>query len=107
MAERLPPRPPKGSWGNLSKNLALWVLVGLLALALFQLMNNQRSGSEELSYTQFSQQLDARNVASVEIFDGKYIEGEFRAPLTLNGQSVTGFKLMLPVADSEEALHNE
>jgi cell division protease FtsH len=102
MAERLPPRPPKGSWGNLSKNLALWVLVGLLALALFQLMNNQRSGSEELSYTQFSQQLDARNVASVEIFDGKYIEGDFRAPISVSGHSITSFKVLLPVADSEE-----
>src|SRR5574338_108189 len=102
MAERLPPRPPKGPWGNLSKNLALWVLLGLLALALFQLMNNQRSGSEELSYTQFSQQLDARNVASVEIFDGKYIEGDFRAPISVSGHSITSFKVLLPVADSEE-----
>jgi cell division protease FtsH len=102
MAERLPPRPPKGNWGNLSKNLALWVLVGLLALALFQLMNNQRAGSEELSYTQFNQQLDGRNIASVEIFDGKYIEGEFRAPVTVSGHAVKAFKVLLPVADSEE-----
>ncbi len=102
MADRLPPRPPRAGWGNVSKNLAMWVLVGLFALALFQLLNNKRAGVEELTYTQFSQQLEAHNVKAVEIFDGKYIEGEFRAPLTLNGQSVTGFKLMLPVADSEE-----
>ncbi|HEU4800528.1 MAG TPA: ATP-dependent zinc metalloprotease FtsH [Gemmatimonadales bacterium] len=86
----------------MSKNLAMWVLVGLFALALFQLLNNKRTGVEEMTYTQFSQQLDAHNVKAVEIFDGSYIEGEFRAPLTLNGRSVTGFKLMLPVADSEE-----
>ena len=34
MADRLPPRPPKASWGNVSKNLALWVLVGLLVTAI-------------------------------------------------------------------------
>ena len=33
MADRLPNRPPRTNWGNLSKNLALWLLVGLLALA--------------------------------------------------------------------------
>ncbi|HET9151064.1 MAG TPA: ATP-dependent metallopeptidase FtsH/Yme1/Tma family protein, partial [Gemmatimonadales bacterium] len=102
MAERLPPRQPKGPWGNLSKNLALWVLLGLLALALFQLVGNQRSGSEELSYTQFSQQLDARNVASVQIYDGKYVEGEFRSPVTMASRSIKNFKVLLPVADSEE-----
>ena len=29
MADRLPTRPPRTNWGNLSKNLALWLLVGL------------------------------------------------------------------------------
>src|SRR5687767_5065468 len=102
MADRLPPRPPKAAWGNVSKNLALWVLVGLLALALFQLMNNQRTGAQELTYTQFSEQLDAANVSAVEIFDGKYVEGEFKTPIAVSGRSVKAFKLMLPVADSEE-----
>ncbi len=101
MAERLPPRPPKGSWGNLSKNLALWVLFGLVALAAFQYINSQRAASQELSYTQFSQQLEAHNVSSVEIFDGKYIEGDFRAPVTVSGHAVKSFKVLLPVADSE------
>jgi cell division protease FtsH len=102
MAERMPPRPPKGSWGTLSKNLALWLLLGLIAVALFQYMNNQRGGSEELSYTQFSQQLDAGNITSVEIFDGKYIEGTFRSPVTIEGHAARNFKVLLPVADSEQ-----
>ncbi len=74
MADRMPPRPPKASWGNVSKNLALWVLAGLLGLALFQLMNSQRASAHDISYTQFSEQLDGANVSAVEIFDGKYIE---------------------------------
>ncbi len=73
MADRLPTRPPRPSWGNLSKNLALWLLVALLALALFQMMSRQRSPTQEFSYTEFSHQLDAGNVARVEIYDGNII----------------------------------
>ena len=63
MADRLPSRPPRTNWGNLSKNLALWLLVGLLALALFQMMSRQRNPTQEFSYTEFSRQLDQGNVA--------------------------------------------
>src|ERR687889_265591 len=62
MADRLPNRPPRTNWGNLSKNLALWLLVGLLALALFQMMSRQRNPTQEFSYTEFSKQLDDANV---------------------------------------------
>ena len=79
MADRLPSRPPRTNWGNLSKNLALWLLVGLLALALFQMMSRQRNPTQEFSYTEFSQQLDQGNVARVEVFDGKRLEGDFRS----------------------------
>ncbi|HEX6645018.1 MAG TPA: ATP-dependent zinc metalloprotease FtsH [Gemmatimonadales bacterium] len=102
MADRTPPRPPKASWGNVSKNLALWVLVALLALALFQLMNGQRTNAQDISYTQFSEQLDGANVGNVEIFDGKYIEGEFKTAVPVAGRPVKAFKVLLPVADSEE-----
>ena len=69
MADRLPSRPPRTNWGNLSKNLALWLLVGLLALALFQMMSRQRNPTQEFSYTEFSRQLDQGNVARVEVYD--------------------------------------
>ena len=87
MADRLPSRPPRTNWGNLSKNLALWLLVGLLALALFQMMSRQRNPTQEFSYTEFSRQLDQGNVAQVEIFDGKRLEGDFRTPVTQDGRT--------------------
>src|SRR5574337_1291367 len=104
MAERLPPRPPKPGWGNLSKNLALWVLVGLLALALFQFMSSQKSPALEFTFTEFGQQLDASNVASVEIYAGKYVEGEFKSPVLKDGRSVKAFKVNLPIANSADIL---
>src|SRR5574342_747104 len=101
MADRLPSRPPRTNWGNLSKNLALWLLVGLLALALFQMMSRQRNPTQEFSYTEFSRQLDQGNVAQVEIFDGKRLEGDFRNPVTQDGRTAKSFQVLLPVANSE------
>jgi cell division protease FtsH len=101
MADRLPTRPPRGSWGNLSKNLALWLLVGLLALALFQMMSRQHSPTEEFSYTEFSHELDRGNIKRVEIYDGKRVEGDFRTPVAQDGHSVTSFTVLLPVSNSE------
>src|SRR3954463_8728442 len=101
MADRLPNRPPRTNWGNLSKNLALWLLVGLLALALFQMMSRQRNPTQEFSYTEFSKQLDQGNVARVEVFDGKRLEGDFKSPVTQEGRSAKSFQVLLPVANSE------
>jgi cell division protease FtsH len=101
MADRLPTRPPRTNWGNLSKNLALWLLVGLLALALFQMMSRQRNPTQEFSYTEFSRQLDQGNIARVEVFDGKRLEGDFLAPVTQDGRTAKSFTVLLPVANSE------
>src|SRR6186997_3105453 len=101
MADRLPSRPPRTNWGNLSKNLALWLLVGLLALALFQMMSRQRNPTQEFSYTEFSRQLDQGNVAQVEIFDGKRLEGDFKNPVTQDNRTAKSFTVLLPVANSE------
>jgi cell division protease FtsH len=102
MADRLPTRPPRPSWGNLSKNLALWLLVGLLALALFQMMSRQRSPTQEFSYTEFSKQLDAGNVQRVEVYDGKRLEGDFKNPVAQDGRPAKSFTVLLPIANSEE-----
>src|SRR5215213_1279972 len=101
MADRLPTRPPRTNWGNLSKNLALWLLVGLLALALFQMMSRQRNPTQEFSYTEFSRQLDQGNVARVEVYDGKRLEGDFRNPVTQDNRTAKSFQVLLPVANSE------
>ncbi len=101
MADRLPTRPPRPSWGNLSKNLALWLLVALLALALFQMMSRQRSPTQEFSYTEFSRQLEQGNIARVEIYDGKRLEGDFKTPVAQDGRSAKSFTVLLPIANSE------
>jgi len=102
MAERLPNRPSAPNWGNLSKNLALWLLVALVAMALFQMMSRQRANTQEFSYSTFKRQLEAGNVGEVTVYDGKQLEGDFKSPVTQDGRSAKSFTVLLPVANSEQ-----
>ena len=90
------------NWGNFSKNLALWLLVILAGVALFQMMNNQRNPTQEFSYSDFQKQLDAGNISKVIVYDGKRLEGEFRTPVVQDDRPAKGFTVLLPVANSEE-----
>ena len=104
MAERMPPSPPRPDWRSLSKNLALWVLVALVAMALFQLMNSQRSAVQEFTYTAFKQQLASGNVKNVTVYDGKQLEGEFVNAVPQEGRKARAFVVLLPIKDSEALL---
>ena len=92
------------NWSGLSKNLALWLLVALLAVTLFQLMQKRAAGSELLSYTEFSRQIDAGNIKSVEVYNGKQVKGEFRNELAQGTARVRNFTVNLPFANSEAIL---
>jgi len=91
MAQRPPPRPPAPNWPGISKNLALWLLVVLLAVALFQFMGRTRGGAVEISYDEFYRQLDAGNISKVEIYEGKEIRGELRVPVVRPTETVREF----------------
>ena len=83
------------NWSGLSKNLALWLLVALLAVTLFQLMQKRAGGSEVLSYTEFSRQIDAGNIKAVEKVDLRAtgsVDGDITAPrfVMADGATVMG-----------------
>jgi cell division protease FtsH len=82
----------------------LWLLVALVAMALFQLMNNQKSAVQEFTYTAFKQQLTAGNVHDVTVYDGKQLEGDFVNPVTQDDRKAKGFVVLLPIKDSEQLL---
>ncbi|HEY3933438.1 MAG TPA: ATP-dependent zinc metalloprotease FtsH [Gemmatimonadales bacterium] len=105
MPDRNLPRPPSGGWSAISKTLALWALAGLLIIAGFQYMSKHGSQTE-VNYTEFDHQLDAKNVVSVEVIEGKLVHGEFRSavPEPPDGHPVKEFTVLLPVANSEAEL---
>jgi cell division protease FtsH len=102
--QQRPQKPPMPNWSGLSKNLALWLLVALLAVTLFQLMQKRAGGSEVLSYTEFVRQLDAGNIKAAEVYSGKEIRGEFRSPVAQGAGAVRNFTVNLPIANSEAIL---
>jgi cell division protease FtsH len=79
-------------------------LVALLGLALYQFVDRQRSGTAEIDYTTFSRQLEANNIAQVEIVEGKLVKGEFRVAVAKENAHVKKFSVLLPVANSEDIL---
>ncbi|MGH7582499.1 MAG: ATP-dependent zinc metalloprotease FtsH [Gemmatimonadales bacterium] len=105
MSDRNSPRPPSGNWSAISKHLALWALGIVIFIAGFQYVTKQRAPSE-VTYTEFTHQLDAKNVASVVMIEGKEVQGEFRAPVALppDGKAAKQFTVLLPVANSEAVL---
>jgi cell division protease FtsH len=104
MQQRPPQKNPTPNWSGVSKNLALWLLVALLAVAIVQLMGKSRGAPGQLNYTEFSKQLDAGNIKAVEVYSGKEVRGEFRVPVASGTTPVRTFTVLLPVANSEAML---
>ena len=64
---------------NFGKNLALWVIITLLVVALFQLFqtSSNRGQQQPLTYSQFMRELDAGQIANVKI-QGNTLSGSMR-----------------------------
>ncbi len=60
------------------RNFAIWIIIGLLLVALFNLFQNpgQRSRANEISYSQFLTEVENQNVRKVTIADNT-VTGEF------------------------------
>ena len=104
MSQRTPLRPSTPNWGGLSRNLALWALVALLGLAFYRFVDGSRTAPTEIDYTTFSRQLDAQNIASVEVVEGKFVKGEFRVGVPKDDGNVKKFTVLLPIANSPELM---
>ena len=63
---------------NISKNVVLWIIIGLLLIVLFNLFQNSsvNSSSKLISFSDFISATDSGNVLEVNI-RGSYIEGFF------------------------------
>ena len=65
---------------NFGRNLALWIIIALLAVALFNLFQNsgQRGGERQLAFSEFLTQVESDQVADVTI-QGREITGKLRS----------------------------
>ncbi len=95
------PKGPK-NWGKFSKTLSFWVLITLLAGTLFTYTSGSRDAATKMEYWQFNEQLEANNVRTASVVDGRAVTGEFKNRVNINRRPVTRYNVHLPVANSEE-----
>ncbi|HUG01087.1 MAG TPA: ATP-dependent zinc metalloprotease FtsH [Longimicrobiales bacterium] len=104
MSERESPGPKGPRWGRLSRTLSFWLLVLLVPAFLIQIVGPREEQATELTYTQFSAQLERDNVAEVTFIEGRRLEGTLRSTTQLDGEPVTKFLARLPIENDEELL---
>ena len=101
MADRSTPPKGKMSWNSASKNLVFWMLIVLLSVAFYKMTASRGDKHPEVPYTTFRGELDTDNITSVEITDGKFVRGEFKRAISLDGRTVQQFSVVLPIQNSE------
>src|SRR2546426_3986885 len=101
MANRLPPPPREFNWARMLRTLSFWALLIVGTIALVQLASSRRREEAEITLTQFAEELNAGNIASVEISEKK-VRGAFQRPVVVKRQTVERFTLML-AADPDNA----
>jgi cell division protease FtsH len=103
------PTPPKNkremNWGRFSKTFAFWILILLIPVALIQLSGARSEAAPKINYTpQYRGELARDNIKSVTIQAGKYVQGEFKSPVNVNGRNVKRFTTNLPAENSEKEI---
>src|ERR1700694_1580282 len=96
MANRLPPPPRDFNWARMLRTLSFWALLIVGTIALVQLASSRRREEAEITYTQFMEELNASNIASVEIAERQKVRGAFQRPVTVKRLTVERFNVLLP-----------
>jgi len=107
MAKRQPARQPDAKdpgWNRLSRTASFWILLILLPLVVLNLFRSQEPPTYDFTYTDFREELRNGNVSSVTVVQGVRVEGEFRSPVSRDGQEYTFFETSLPGEIGEDLI---
>jgi cell division protease FtsH len=100
MANRIPP-PRDFNWARTLRTLSFWALLIVGSIALVQFASSRRQDAVDVSYTQFTEQLDAGNVAGVEVTERQQVRGDFKSPVTVGHRTAQHFTTLLPFESSD------
>ena len=100
MANRIPP-PREFSWARTLRTLSFWALLIVGSIALVQFAANRRPETVDISYTQFTEQLDKGNVDTVEITERQQVKGSLKTPVPVRGRNFDHFTTLLPFESSD------
>src|SRR5881392_4222559 len=96
MANRIPPPPREFNWARMLRTLSFWALLIVGTIALVQLASSRRREEAEITYSEVMEELNAGNVASVEIAERQKVRGQFLHPVVVKRQTVERFNVLLP-----------
>src|SRR5256714_477450 len=100
MPNRLPP-PRDFNWARTLRTLSFWALLIVGAVALLQFAQNRRQ-EPDISFTQFTEQLEAGNIDSVEITERQQIKGYLKRGVpSKTGRQYDQFTTLLPFESSD------
>jgi len=99
MAGRLPPRD--FNWARTIRTLSFWALLIVGSIALVQFASSRRQEAVDISYTQFTEQLDAGNISAVEITERQQVKGDLKRPLTVGRRTAEHFTTLLPFESND------
>src|SRR5712675_2779583 len=106
MANRIPPPPREFNWARMLRTLSFWALLIVGTIALVQLASSRRREEAEITYTQFNEELNAGNIASVEIAERQKVRGQFLHPVVVKRQTVERFNVLLPYEADDKFITN-
>ena len=97
------PKKPT-NWSKLSKQLSFWVFVILVPVAIIQFSGKGSEAGPEISYSEYTAQLQRDNIDKVTIQGGRALTGDFKQGVQAKGRLVRKFKVLLPMENSSDDL---
>ncbi len=101
MANRTPPPPREFQWTRMLRTLSFWAFLIVGTVVLVQLAARTRQDTVEISYSDFTSQVEQGNVKSVEITERQRIKGDLRSPAQFRSRPVEHFTTLLPFESSD------
>ncbi|HMI45502.1 MAG TPA: ATP-dependent zinc metalloprotease FtsH [Gemmatimonadaceae bacterium] len=103
MPNKNPKKPT--NWSKVSKQLSFWVFVILVPVAIIQFSGKGADAAPEISYSEYTSQLQRENIDKVTIQGGRALTGDFKQKVQAKGgRLVQKFKVLLPMENSSDDL---
>ena len=108
MPIQMPNKNPKKptNWSKVSKQLSFWVFVILVPVAIIQFSGKGADAAPEISYSEYTKELQRENIDKVTIQGGRALTGDFKQKVQAKagGRLVQKFKVLLPMENSSDDL---
>ena len=83
------------------RTLSFWAFLIVGTVLLVQLAARTRQDSVEISYSEFTAQVEQGNVKKVEITERQRIKGDLKSPVQVNRRAADHFSTLLPFESSD------